>query len=144
MKYNIEIDIKLPIDEMMLLLENRQNDKKWQEGLDNFQHLEGNAGKKGAKSKITYIFGKRKIEIKETIIKKTLNKSSFEYESNMVYNIVENSFTSIDQNNTKWKQHHNFRGKSILLKIMIRLMPNMFKKQSIKFLNNFKKFAETN
>ena len=62
----------------------------------------------------------------------------------MVYNIVENSFTSIDQNNTKWKQHHNFSGKSILLKIMIPLMPNMFKKQSIKFLNNFKKFAETN
>tara|TARA_B100000902_G_C27027185_1_gene772569 strand:+ start:279 stop:734 length:456 start_codon:yes stop_codon:yes gene_type:complete len=144
MKYNIEINIKSPISKIISLLEDRKNDKIWQEGLVNFEHIEGSAGKEGAKSKITYAFGKREIEIRETIIKKGLNKSSFEYESNMVYNIVENSFISIDKNNTRWKQDHDFRGKSILLRIIIFLMPNVFKKQSIKFLNDFKKFTEIN
>ena len=144
MKYNIEINIKSPISKIISLLEDRKNDKRWQEGLVNFEHIEGSAGKEGAKSKITYAFGKREIEIRETIIKKGLNKSSFEYESNMVYNIVENSFISIDKNNTRWEQDHDFRGKSILLRIMIFLMPNVFKKQSIKFLNDFKKFIEIN
>lgn len=144
MKYKIEIDIELPKERIISLLEDRKNDSKWQEGLKSFHHIDGTAGEIGSKSKITYVFGKKEIDITETIIKKSSDETTFEYESNMVYNIVKNKFVSIDESTTKWKQYQDFRGKSILLRTMIFIMPNMFKKQSVQFLNNFKKFAESN
>lgn len=63
------------------------------------------------------------------------------YEAQGVNNIVKNKFVKISEDKTKYITENEFQFKG-LMKIIGFLMPNTFKKQSMKYLNDFKKFAE--
>ena len=142
MKYTIDININLPREKVIELFDNQDNLEKWQCGLESFEHLSGEPGEVGAKSLIKYNMDKRKIEMTETILKKDLpNEYSFTFEAKGMWNQVDNYFEEIDANTTRWKSDNEFKGKGILA-IMLFLMPGLFKKQSLKFMNNFKAFAE--
>jgi len=142
MKYSLEVDINLPREKVIELFNDQDNLGKWQCGLESFEHISGEAGEVGAKSLIKYNMNKRKIEMTETIIKKDLpNEYWFTFEAKGMWNQVDNYFIVVDKNTTKWKIDNEFKGKGILA-IMLFLMPGMFKKQSLKFMNNFKAFAE--
>ena len=142
MKYELEVDINLPREKVIELFDNQDNISKWQCGLESFEHLSGEPGTVGAKSLIKYNMNKRKIEMTETIIKKDLpNEYWFTFEAKGMWNQVENYFEVIDENTTKWRIDNDFKGKGMLA-LMLFLMPGMFKKQSLKFMNNFKAFAE--
>ena len=58
-----------------------------------------------------------------------------------MWNQLDNYFIVVDDNTTKWKIDNEFKGKGMLA-LMLFLFPGMFKKQSLKFMNNFKAFAE--
>ena len=142
MKYELEIEINLPREQVLELFDNQDNLAKWQEGLQSFEHLSGEPGTVGAKSLIKYKMGKREIEMTETITKKDLpNEYWFTFEAKGVWNSVDNYFEAKDVNTTGWKIVNDFRG-SGMMKVMMILMPSMFKKQSLKFMNDFKAFAE--
>ena len=49
MKYTTQVEINLPRKRVIELFDNSENLKKWQEGLISFDHIEGEAGKEGAK-----------------------------------------------------------------------------------------------
>ena len=142
MKYITEVEINLPREKVIELFDNTENLKKWQTGLQSFEHLEGDAGQEGAKSQLKYKMGKREIEMVETITKRNLPDEFFgTYETKGVWNEVKNYFTEESDQKTKWRLDTEFKG-SGFMKIMMFVAPGMFKKQTLKTMNDFKAFAE--
>ncbi len=142
MKYRCEIDINLPIEKVVELFDNPANMKKWMEGLEQVEHISGTPGMPGAKTKLFFNMGKRKVEMIETIKVRNLPEEfSGTYEANGVLNIASNRFESIGNNKTKYITDQEFQFKG-MMKLMGLLMPGAFKKQTQKYLESFKMFAE--
>lgn len=142
MKYRIEIEINKPLNEVIDLFDNPDNMDKWMEGLQSFEHLSGEPGQPGAKSRLKFKMGKREVEMIETITVRDLpHEFSGTYEANGVFNIVNNRFEKIDEYSTRYISDQEFQ-MSGFMKIMGWLMPVAFKKQSRKYLEAFKAFAE--
>ena len=93
--------------------------------------------------KLIYKIGKRKIELIETI---THNNLPYEfhgtYKAKGVHNIQENYFESTVNGHTKWISKTEFMPLTFMMRIMMALMPRAFKKQSIKYMQDFKNFVE--
>ncbi len=87
--------------------------------------------------------GKRKMTMIETITKKNLpDEFNGTYETDGAFNIVNNRFTELDGGKTHWISESEFQFSNFFMKLMGKLMPGAFKKQSQKFMDNFKNFAE--
>ncbi|MEL6810772.1 MAG: SRPBCC family protein [Bacteroidota bacterium] len=143
MKYSTEIIIDLPREEVIRKLDNAENMKHWQQGLVGFTMLEGTPGKEGAKMELEYQMGKRNVVLTETITKnKFPDEFHANYDNKVVHNIQRNFFHTIEGNKTKWVSESEFEFKGFGMKVMAFLMPGAFKKQSLKYLNDFKNFAE--
>ncbi len=142
MKYSKEIIIDLPREEVLAKLEDPNNFKHWQEGFVSYKHISGKPGEDQARSKLKYKMGKREIEMVETITKNSLpNKLFLTYQAQGVYNIQKNFFEDIDGKSTRWISDNEFEF-SGFMKIIAFLMPGSFKKQSYKYMVDFKAFAE--
>lgn len=142
MRYSNEITINLPVFRVVELFDNTENLKKWQPGLQSFEHLSGEAGKAGAKSRLKFLMGKREVEMIETIVTANFpHDFSGSYEAKDVYNLVKNSFIEKDSSTTIWKTENEFK-MSGFMKIIAFLFPGSFKKQTQKYLEYFKEFAE--
>ncbi|NNF00867.1 MAG: SRPBCC family protein [Pyrinomonadaceae bacterium] len=144
MNYSVEIEIDKPIDEVIELFDSTENMSKWMEGLQSFEPLSGTPGEEGAKSRLKFDMNGRQIEMVETITKKNLpDEFTGTYEADGVFNIVKNTFISEDMGTTRWISKNEFQFNSFPMKIMGFLMPGMFRKQSLKNLESFKEFAES-
>jgi len=145
MKYSCSVDIKLPLDKTMELWNNESNFKEWQDGFASIEHLNGTPNSIGAKSKIIFQ-GKRKIELLETIISSDLPKEKIAlYEHIHMTNTQTTRFIAIENNKTQYiseVEYTKFNG--IMIKLMAKLFPSKFKEQSLKWMNQFKEFAEKN
>lgn len=142
MKYTTEIEINKPIEKVIELFDNADNMSKWMEGLVSFEHLSGTPGQVGAKSKLKFKMGKRELEMIETVTVRNLpDEFSGIYEAKGVVNSVKNKFVDLPNSKTKYISEQEFQFKGFM-KVIAFLMPGAFKKQSMKYLNDFKKFAE--
>jgi len=142
MKYRLNIEIDLPRERVIELFDSTENLFQWMEGLVSFDPISGEPGQEGAKSKLVFQMGKRKIEMVETITKRKLPEEfTGTYEAPGVWNSVENHFEELGPQKTLWTTNNEFRCKGFM-KVMAFLMPGMFKKQSYKYLEMFKRFAE--
>jgi len=142
MKYSEEIVINKPVEKVVELFDNPDNLKKWMEGLQSFEPLSGEPGQPGARSRLKFKMGNREIEMIETIITRKLPEEfSGTYEIKGVFNIVKNRFIRLPDNKTKYITEQEFQFKGFMKFIAI-LMPGIFKKQSRKYLTDFKKFVE--
>ena len=143
MKYTTEIIIDLPREEFIKKLDNPENMKHWQHGLVKYDYLSGAPGEEGAKMELHYKMGKRELVLIETIIKRNF---PFEfhatYDTKGVHNIQKNYFEEVDDSSTKWISEAEFQFSGFMMKVMAFLMPGAFKKQSLKYLQDFKAFAE--
>lgn len=143
MLYTTEIIVKVPLDIFVNKMNNIENMKHWQRGLLSTEHISGNLGDLGSKLKLNYKFGKRKMEIIETIIKSDFpNEFHATYKAKGMNNIQKNYFSKTSDGFTKWTSENEFIPLSLPMRIMLFLMPNAFKKQSLKYMNDFKNFAE--
>jgi len=141
--YTVEIEIALPRERVVELFDNVENLYKWQNGLQSFEHISGEPGQPGAKSKLVYLNGRQRIELIETITKRALPdefNGTYEWKGGM--NTLENRFIELGPDQTQWLSTCSYRMHSFMLKMMGLMMPGMFRKQNMKFLENFKKFAE--
>ncbi len=142
MKFTLETEINLPVAKVVELFDNPENLKHWQPGLISFEHISGTPGQPGAKSRLKYKMGKREIEMIETITVRNLpDEFSGTYEANGVFNIVKNFFKPVTDNKTRYINENEFQFKGFM-KIIGFLMPGAFRKESEKYLNQFKEFAE--
>ncbi len=143
MKYTSEITIDLPRNTVIEKFDQLDNLKHWQKGFLSHEQLSGTHGEAGAKSMLRYKMGKRAVDLTETIIKRNLpDEFHATYEAKGVYNLQENYFTEIDENTTKWVSRTEFKFSSFMMKVIGLLMPGSFKKQSCKYMMDFKNFAE--
>lgn len=142
MKYSLQLDLDLPRERVLELFDNPDNMKEWQPGLVSYEHLGGEPGQVGATAKLVYKMGKRDVEMIETVTHRNLPDEFFgSYEAKGVYNYIENRFTELDANTTRWDFYTEFKMTGFM-KVMGWIMPGSFKKQSFKFMKLFKEFAE--
>ena len=144
MEYTNEIDISLPLDRVVELFDNQDNLYKWQPDLVSFEHVSGQPGSAGAKSKLRYKMGKKEIEMIETIDQNNLpDQFDLTFNAKGVVNNMSNKFYPIGKNSTKWVVHNIFKFSGFMKFIGI-VAPGSFKKQSYKYMEQFKQFAENN
>lgn len=143
MKYAVDIEINLPRARVIELFDNADNMSKWMEGLQSFEHLSGEPGQVGAKSKLVFKMGKRDLEMIETVtVCNFPEEYSGTYDANGVHNIVSNKFFELPNGHTKYLTEQEFQFKGFM-KLIGFLFPSAFKKQSLKYLVDFKQFAES-
>ena len=143
MKYAHEITIDLPLEETIKKMDNPENMKHWQRGLQEYQILKGKSGEEGAQMKLRYKMGKRELEMVETVERNNFpNEFHATYDAKNVHNIQKNFFSKTSDGKTLWRSESEFHMSGFMLKTMATLMPGMFKKQSYKYMQDFKNFAE--
>ena len=143
MKYIVEIEINKPREEMLALFDNAENLQLWMPGLVSYDQLSGEPGHVGATSKFVVSAGNRPCEMIETITVKNMPvEFTATYETDGMWNQVKNIFDEVDKQTTKWTAYNEFRSEKLMMKLMMLLMPWAFKKESMKFMQSFKAFAE--
>ncbi|WP_422861071.1 SRPBCC family protein [Flagellimonas sp. W118] len=142
MKYITEIVIDLPRDEFLKKLDEPENMKHWQRGLVDFELLSENPTQEGAQMRLQYKMGKREFDMVETILKRNLPEELHTtYDTKGVHNIQKNYFKE-ENGKTRWVSESEFQFSGFGMKVIAFLMPGAFKKQSYKYLEDFKAFAE--
>ncbi|WP_040279890.1 SRPBCC family protein [Psychroserpens damuponensis] len=143
MKYTTEIKVNVPLDEFINKLDNVENMKHWQRGLVSAEHVSGDLGQLGAKIKLIYKFGSRKMEIIETITKRNFpNEFHANYKMKSMHNVQQNFFEKTSNGFTKWTSSSEFIPLNLKMRVMLFFMPRAFKKQSQKYMQDFKNFVE--
>jgi len=141
--YTVEITIDLPRDRVIELFENRDNLYAWQPGLESFEHVSGEPGHPGAKSKLVYLNGKQRIELTETITKRELPvEYNASFDSDIGINTIQNRFIELGPQRTQWVSTVQYEFAGFMMKMMGFVVPGMFRKQNLKFMNYFKAFCE--
>jgi hypothetical protein len=142
MRYTLSNTINKPLDEVVAKFTNPEGVKEWMEGLQRTEHISGTPGKVGAKMDFYFLHKGKEMKISETILEENLpNQIKFGYTSSMGYNEVEMQFESLSANEVKQTNNSYFELKGFM-KIMGFLMKGMFKKQTLKYLDAFKAYAE--
>lgn len=143
MKYSNEVIINAPINRVIELFDNADNLKHWMTGLQSFEHLSGTPGQQGAKSKMVFLHGKRRMEMIETILVRDLPAEfTGQYDTQGAVSTTRNRFIDLGNGTTRYINDNEFQF-SGFLKIIAWLMPGAFKKQSQKFMEDFKRFVES-
>lgn len=141
--YTVEITIDKPRSRVVELFDNPDNLKHWMPGLVSFEPLSGKPGEVDSKARLTFMMNNRKLEMIETITKRALpDEFNGTYEAKGVFNIVNNRFIDIDGKSTRYVSEQEFQMKGIM-KLFAWIMPGVFKKQSMKYLTDFKAFVES-
>ena len=142
MKYSNELIIDLPREKVIEIFDNDENAFKWMEGLKSWDMISGTKGEVGAKSKMVFDYKGKDFVIEEEITKKDLpDIINFVFTSKTSTNWNDNHFESTDDNKTRWVQSNVFKFKG-MMRLMAFMMPGAFRKQSLKYMNDFKAFAE--
>ncbi|TRZ42763.1 SRPBCC family protein [Robertkochia solimangrovi] len=143
MKYEEIIVIDAPRDEVITRFSNAENLKHWQEGFLNYRPISGKPGQLGSQSELTYKMGNREIIMKETISHNNFPDALHAtYEADGVFNQQQNFFEVYEDDKTLWRSVSEFKFTGILMKAMGFLMPGAFKKQSRKYMTDFKAWVE--
>lgn len=144
MRYQLDLDIDAPRDRVVALFLDPENLTKWQPDLVSFEPLgDGDPRAVGAKSKQIHRMGKRQVEMIETITAHNHpDEFSATYEADKVWNQNTNRFVDLGDGKTKWIVDSEFRC-SGFVGLLAFVMPGMFRKQTLKFMRQFKDFAES-
>ena len=143
MKFSVAVEIDKPLDDVIRLFDDPDNLYKWMEGLESFEHLDGVPGQVGARSRLRFKMGKREFEMIETITERDLPFSfAGTYDADGVVNVVRNKFEPLGDDRTLYTSENEFQFRGFM-KLVALIMPGAFRKQSMKYLQDFKRFAES-
>lgn len=142
MRYESEIIINLPRTRVIELFDSFDNLKKWQEGLISYEHLSGEPGQPGTKTRLLYDMGRRRMEMIETIIERNLpDEFSATYDASGVHNIVRNNFYD-EGEQTRWVLDSDFQFRSYMRIVSLFIPNSSFRNQTRSSMESFKRFAE--
>lgn len=144
MKYSCEIVIHQSRDKIVALFSNPENMKYWQKGLKSKELLSGEAGKQGAKTRLCYELGKRKVAMVETVmVVNPPEEFHSYYETKGVLNLQKNYFKE-EGDSTRWISSSEYQCSGFIKIISFFWGEKIFKKQSEAYMEDFKAFAEGN
>ena len=142
MHYTVDIEIDLPRSRVVELFEDPEFAHEWMEGLVAIRPTEGSPGQEGSKAEIEFQMGKRNVKMTETIIHRNLPDTFVTtYELPGVYNQVRSQFIELDDQKTKWISENEFQFRG-MMRVIGWFMKSVFPKQSMKYLEDFKRAAE--
>jgi hypothetical protein len=142
MKYSTEILINKSRPEIIKTFEDSTLLPHWQRGLKRSRVISGEDGEVGSKRKLYITMEGQSIKMTETIIKKNLPEEWHgKYTSKGMESIQKNYFEAIDENQTKWTSYSEFKF-SGFMKLVSKLLPDIFKKRSLLVQQDFKAFIE--
>lgn len=142
MKYTTEIIINKPRDLIIETFENSSLLPHWQRGLKRSRVVSGKDGEVGSKRKLYITMEGQSIKMTETIIKKNLPEEWHgKYTSKGMESIQQNFFEALSDTQTRWTSHSEFKF-SGFMKLISKLLPDIFKKRSVLVQQDFKAFIE--
>lgn len=143
MQYVTEILIKKPISEVIKNLNSTDKLKHWQDALVSTEHISGVPRKLGAKTRLNYSFGRRKMEIIEIVTHQNFpDEYHVTYTTKGVRNIQGNFYKTTEDGFTKWISENELQPTNLKMSMMLFFMPSVFKKQTKNYMTNFKNFVE--
>jgi len=143
-KYTTQVEIGLPRKEVIRLFDSSENMFKWQEGLKSFDHLDGEPGQEGARSKMVYKGRKGDLEMTETITRRALpDEFHAIYTAKGVHNKMYNYFEETASGTTTWRTVSEFKFRG-LMALMAPFMKSAFTSNTRLSMERFKNFAEEN
>jgi len=144
MQFTCAVTINAPNEKVAAYFSNPKYLKEYQDGFLRKELIFGEQGQVNCISKMYYKQGKREMELTETILKNDLpNEFIAQYHHTFTDNTMSSTFTTLSENETGYDAeiHYTaFRG--FIVKVMLYIASNFFKKQSQKWLLNFKLFVE--
>lgn len=146
MKFTCIVDIDKSREEVIHLFDNPDNMKHWQDGFVSFAHKSGTPGTEGAQSIVKYDMKGRKMDLLETVTKRNLPEEFHgTYEGDFGKNTMHNFFEVLGPKQTRWRSELEYiKMNGFIMKAMAIIMPSMFRKQTQKWMDQFKTFAEGN
>lgn len=144
MKIKGSIDINRPKPRVAELFADPNNLKHYQDGFLRKVLISGPAGQDGTVSKLYYQYGKKEMELTETITENRLPDSfeAFYYHKHMD-NTMKCTFESLDAHSTRYTYDIEYtRINWLMPKLMAILFPSVYRKQVEKWMQQFKEFAE--
>ena len=153
MKYTVSIEIALPRERVIQLLADPAHLPKWLRGLVLHEPLSGTHGQVGTTSRVVMQMGQQKFEGTETITRREPvnlraipNGSVVRYEREIVgsgmWSAARERLTEANPETTLWVSESEYRFSSLPMRLVGRLMPGAFRKQSLQHMQDFKAFAE--
>ena len=143
MNYTLEIELNQPRARVVELFDDADNLGAWQPGYLGMKHVGGEEGKAGAQYELRYLHGKREIPMLETIEVHNLpDEFSAVYDAKGMKMKVTNKFEEVGEGKTRMIVESEAEVSGILMKLIALIMPGCFKKQSWKYMENFKAFVE--
>ena len=144
MKFTCTVDIKLPRDQVVDLWQNPDNLDKWQDGFKGVEFTSGPPGEVGSKCILKYDMGRTQFDLEETILVNDLpDVFKGRYDMENMTNTMHNRFEEVETGVTRWTADLDYTiHKGFVVKLLSKIWPGMFKRQTQKWLNQFRDFAE--
>ena len=143
MKYTLEVEINAPRELVISRFQSLDDLTKWQPELLDAKPVHGIPGEDGSQTSLEYRFGKRKVEMMETVLKNNLPDSlEAYYEAPGAKNWVMNEFIVLSDERTVWRLKSEFVCTGFL-RIIATLFPGTFRKSSLKSMHRFKEWVES-
>ncbi len=143
MKYATEVTIAAPREVVAGLFDDPSLLTEWRPNLVSFRPLEGVPGQPGSTSEVVERMGRREIRMIETIVERRMpDLFAATYEADGVWNLVENRFSEAGPDSTRWRIDTEFRCTGLVLRLMTLFAPGLFRRETLKFQNQFKDFVE--
>ena len=145
MKYICSVLVNLERETCIKLWFDEDQLHKWQTGFQYKKWMSGKSNQEGAISEILIIQGKFEIKLKETILENDLPRSlTGQYDHIHMSNTQKVRFESIAEDKTEIiTEVEYFAFHKFLPRMLAFLFPGMYRKQSQKWLDQFKTFAES-
>ncbi len=142
MRYTVSNIIDRPLDEVIEKFKEPEGAKHWMEGLKEIEPISGTPGEVGAKTNFHFLYKNKEMVIEETILEQDFPRQiKFAYHSSMGYNEVEMIFEPLSESSVKQINNSYFQHKGIM-KVLGFLFKGFFKKQSMTYMNGFKRYVE--
>jgi hypothetical protein len=154
MRYTVSIEIALPRERVIQLLADPAHLPMWLRGLVLHEPLDDGApGQAGTTSRVVFRTGERKIEGTETITRRepadlheipsgTVVRFEREIVVDGMWNAARERLTEAGPDRTLWVSENEYRFGGVMMRLVGRLMPGVFRKQSLQHMRDFKAFAE--
>ena len=144
MKCQLELEIDRPREHVVALFLDPENLTAWQPDLVSYEQIgDGDPVAVGARLKQIHRMGRQQAEMIRTVTRNEYPEAfGATFETDGIWNLIENRFFDIDGMRTKWEVDAEFRCSGVFLKLMMMISPGMFRRQTLKFMQRFKAFAE--
>lgn len=144
MKFKGSVDIAKPRAEVVDFFIDPQYLGNYQDGFVSKEVLSGEPARNGTISRMMYKYGKRDMELTETILENKLPESFLaEYHHKHMDNYMLCRFIEVDERHTRYEYEFEYtRMEWVLPRLMAILFPGMYRKQGEKWMRQFKEFVE--